>query len=1050
MAEQHTVRSRPRPVWIVATAVCVLASWATGQTDRTDPDGRDFGGVVFPLAAVPGAIELEALRAWSWVESEGTSRVVLEGDTRVEIAGNVFRASRAAVWLRRVSEDGPWQVFAYLEDVRTPTGEAGTSVRAAALPVRAVVDAPEVVLRVDLLREGRPERGDAVRTVSRGESALRDALREALGLPAAAVEAPVPSIARPRRPERVPLPPVAARPVAEAPPVVPASPAGAVAEPPRKPIFASTGTIAIAPGERATFVAGEKENALVLTGGVALQYVDHSGTRALDLSAQRVVVFLSGAGVERADRVRIEEVEGIYLEGDVTASDGQYTLRGQRVYYDVRRNKAVVLDAVFWTYDRLRRLPLYARAEAIRQVSADEFHAKEARLSASAFFRPDFSIGARSVTIRRGAAAPPAAGPIAALPAAEAAAEDPSGAEASRLVVDAEGVTLRAGDVPFAYLPRYRGDPESFPLREVSVANSNATGPGVRTQWDVFHLAGIPKPADLRTDLLVDWYFDRGPALGADLDWDRPGASGGVLAYAIFDDRGTDLFKPGTKIEREGTTRGMFLVEHRHKIDERWSATFEGAYIGDPAFIDAFFERSGETRREFATQAVITRRHENELAWLRLRHDLNDFIANEWLLQTPGYTVNRLPEVGYVLQAQDLLAELAPGRVQGWTEARLGRLSLAFDEASARERGFSFPWLSQRAFGINPGESIAQRLRREGLFEAPVTRFDVRQEFTAPFALGAVRFTPFVVGRFTAYDDDFAEFSPDEDENHRLWAAAGLRAATTFQRVDDSASSRLFDVHRVRHIVEPSVTVWHAGSTIDRVDLPVYDASVESIVEGSAVRIGLDQTWQTQRGAAGRRHTVDFLRLDAALVLFSDDADRGSPIGRWTPSRPERSQAGEYATADLVWQATDAVAVTGSTVYDLEISQQARTSAGALVQHTPQFSSFIEGRFINSQDSTYLDAGVQYALSRRYNLLLVGSYDVPNDELHSVTAEVRRFSSGVLLAVSIGYNTITSETTLGLTIRPLGTGGDTGLRFPGFGARPGATPSDLRGVGAPW
>ncbi|MBM4107665.1 MAG: LPS-assembly protein LptD, partial [Phycisphaerae bacterium] len=840
-----------------------------------------------------------------------------------------------------------------------------------------------------------------------------------------------------------------ARPEPAKPAPSPAAAGTPPAPPPRRPIFATTGTLAIAPGERATFVAGETENALILTGGVALQYADHSGAQTLDLTAQRVVVFLTGSGLDQVGSIGIDQVEGIYLEGDVIASDGQYTLRGQRVFYDVKRNKAVVLDAVFWTYDRLRRLPLYARAEAIRQVSQDEFHATQARLSASAFFRPGFSIGAREVTIRRDASAPPPAPAITALPPTSDTA-DPARPEPSRLSVEAKGVTLRAGDVPFAWLPSYSGSPETFPLRDVSLSNSNATGPGIKTQWDLFHLLGIKKRGDVRTDLLADWYLDRGPALGTELEWDRPSAAGGLFAYSVIDDRGTDLFKPGTKLDRGGTTRGMVLGEHRHKIDERWSAYFEASYLGDPAFVDAFLERLGETRREFATQAMVTRRHENELVWFRAKGDLNDFVANEHLLQSQGYSITRLPEIGYVLHAQDLLPGLAPGAVQSWTDARLGRLGMNFDKPAARERGFTFPSLSRRAFGIDPDETIAQRLRREGLFEADVSRFDVRQEFTAPFALGPVRFTPFVVGRFTAYDDDFAEFSPDEDDNNRVWAGAGVRAATTLQRVDDSVSSRLLDLRRIRHVVEPSVTVWHAGSTVDRVDLPVYDEEVESIAEGSAVRVGLDQTWQTQRGGAGRWSTVDVLRLDAAVVLFSGDADRDSPIGRWTPARPEQSQPGEYVTADLVWQTTDAVAVASSAVFDLELNQQARTSAGALVQHAPTFSSFAEGRFINSQDSTYLDAGVQYAMSRRYNLLLVGSYDLKNDDLHSVTAEVRRFSAGILVAVSVGYNTITSETTLGLTLRPLGTGGDAGLRFPGFGAQPGRTPSDLRGTGAPW
>ena len=43
------------------------------------------------------------------------------------------------------------------------------------------------------------------------------------------------------------------------------------------------------------------------------------------------------------------------------------------------RNKALLLDAVFWTYDEDRRLPLYLRADVIRQESQQEFSGERAR-----------------------------------------------------------------------------------------------------------------------------------------------------------------------------------------------------------------------------------------------------------------------------------------------------------------------------------------------------------------------------------------------------------------------------------------------------------------------------------------------------------------------------------------------------------------------------------------------------------------------------------------------------------------------------------------------
>jgi hypothetical protein len=45
----------------------------------------------------------------------------------------------------------------------------------------------------------------------------------------------------------------------------------------------------------------------------------------------------------------------VYLEDNVIATDGVYTVRSPRVYYDLARNKAVLLDAVFFTWEPGKR-----------------------------------------------------------------------------------------------------------------------------------------------------------------------------------------------------------------------------------------------------------------------------------------------------------------------------------------------------------------------------------------------------------------------------------------------------------------------------------------------------------------------------------------------------------------------------------------------------------------------------------------------------------------------------------------------------------------------
>ena len=158
-------------------------------------------------------------------------------------------------------------------------------------------------------------------------------------------------------------------------------------------------------GPDRTLVTGEDENALVISGGVAVQFEDVAQGRRLHLSSDSAVVFLSGRELDRIDGFTADEVRGVYLEGGVTATDGDYTMRGPRMYYDLAENTGVVLDAVFWTYDERRELPLYLRADVIRQEADDRWSASNARFANVEFFEPHFAIGATSVALTRKARA---------------------------------------------------------------------------------------------------------------------------------------------------------------------------------------------------------------------------------------------------------------------------------------------------------------------------------------------------------------------------------------------------------------------------------------------------------------------------------------------------------------------------------------------------------------------------------------------------------------------------------------------------------------------
>ncbi len=156
---------------------------------------------------------------------------------------------------------------------------------------------------------------------------------------------------------------------------------------------------------------------------------------------------------------------------------------------------------------------------------------------------------------------------------------------------------------------------------------------------------------------------------------------------------------------------------------------------------------------------------------------------------------------------------------------------LNFTEPTAREMGFDSVERAREAFGLLPDESLADRLRARGFTESGVLRADTRHEFSSQIDLGPVNLTPFVVARGTIYDRAFEEFSPDADDSFRLWGAAGMRVATTIQHVDNDVDNRFLDLHRIRHIIEPSITAWSSASTLDQNDLPLYDEHVESLAD---------------------------------------------------------------------------------------------------------------------------------------------------------------------------------------------------------------------------
>lgn len=989
----------------LATALLALPAFGQGEPSRQtlgpfDVSGRDFAGYRLPLAPTPGVLSFSAIKAHVWTErpfaaggrvEPPVQRLLLQGNVEVTLGSQTFRAQRAVVWLKRLAdEEAPgerlFQTHVVLDQAWTPLDEQGVGVSASRLPVEAVVQSDERIrLHADVVLDGREE-GPLLR---QAEEDLARLLRRRLGVPVAGAATPPPA------------------PDPEAAEDLQRLLGGLERAEHRPPIFAQSGTISFQYGEL-TAVRGEQDNAVMLTGGVSLLYSDPASGRSLEMRAQRAVVFLPpGPVVAVLQNLTPDQLRGIYLEGGVFVTDGEYSLRAPKVFYDIASDRAVVLDAVLWTYHELLRMPLYLRAAALRQESADQFTAERASIANSSFAEPQFSVGARRLTLSR-------------RPQVEG--ED-------RFWVQARDVTLQAGSVPFFYLPSLEGDPRRFPLRRLGFDSAAGSGLAVRTGWGAESLLGITLPGQADATLIGDLYFERGLALGADVSWDRPDLDGLLRTYVIFGDEGEDRLHTGARLDHDGDTRGMAVLEQRWTLDPQTTLWLDGAWFSDETFIDGFFEPLGYSREPFTTGFTLQRRGGNQAITLEAQGQLNDFIVNEFALQTPGYVTQKLPEASYTIISQDLLAETAPGLFTLTSEFSAAHLKLNFHEPTAREIGYINTTLSQAAFGIDPDESIADRLRARGFTEDSVFRFDTRHEIAMTTDVGPLRLRPFVVGRGTLYDQSFEAFSPEEDDEARAWGAAGVTASTTIIRSDDGVESSLLDLHRLRHVIEPSVTLWTAHTNVRRGDLPVYDHEVENILDGSVVRFALEQTFQTKRGGPGRWQSVDVLTIDAELVL-TDDAGEASPVGRFFQHRPELGTAGDFAAGRAMWRATDALAFAGGVIYDLDEEETARTSVGVLVDHSPVTSTSVELRSIEPLDSTYLDLVNRYAIGDKYQLFSSASYDVDEDDFRRFSVELARELPALVVGFGITYDNIQDTTSFGFSLQPRGLAP---LRFRGIG-----------------
>lgn len=958
-------------------------SIASAQERQIAITGDRLSGVVLPIEPVTGAITISAARGWSWAVDD-TRRLLLEGDVAITIGRHNFVAQEAVVWLNRLpSADGLInQIAIYFPAVDDPTKRAGLGVTGRQLLVTGSARG-DVSLTTVVLEEQEPPSSTLLREAEKRLAAHITSLQNdsvtLMSAPQADTPRQVPD------PELVPggdpLPPAEIFP--------PAGPATLELPPTQAgpiPLFSPDGRIAFNAQE---LVIEEKDDTVIAQGDIVIEYagLDPQGQpMRLTLTAHRGVIFLQPGVLasmrDRAADLKATEVQGIYLEGSVIATDGNYTLRAERIYYDVIHQQAAVVDAILRTYSRTANRAFYARAQEMRQVAADQWTAKKARISTSEFFTPHLAVGAQSVTVT-------------------------SNPEVNdQIHVDSRGNTLRANGTPFFYWPRFAGTLSDVPLRSIETGYRDNDGARLETTWDFFGLTGIEKPSGVDMALKIDGYTERGAGLGTEFAYQTGPHSGLLDLYGLYDE-GIDKTASGLNVDPEDEFRGLALAEHTSRLGRYWTLQAQGSYISDDTFITAWRREDFSERREYESSIYLKRQKGNSALDALLKYDFNDAIHNDSILASRSYLVDKVPELTYRRYGDSLFDD----NFTYSSEYRATRMRLVLPDGTPESLG-----VPGAAFGLAADDDISAALRAEGYRTAFVSRADTRHELAMPKTLGILEVTPFVTGRFTGYmDDEFEAYSSDSDEM-RMFGAAGVRAKTSFQRIANGVESRVFDLHRLRHLLEPHMTAWYGYSNVAGDDLPVYDAEVEGVDGTEAVKLGVRNVLQTQRGGPGRWRSVDFLSIDTGIVFNGSDANQKYPTPQFFDYRPEYSVFGDHVYGTGTWLFSDTLSFAGSGTWDLEADDLARGSVGTEIIHSPIFSSYIEYRVLTASDNELLDIGWDYRVTRKYRLSLVPSYDLRADEFRAVSVSVRRRLPDVDFIVRIEYDQILDETSFSASL----------------------------------
>jgi hypothetical protein len=761
------------------------------------------------------------------------------------------------------------------------------------------------------------------------------------------------------------------------------------------------------------------EQALLVTGGAILSIQGTGRVPSLiDIEADRIIVWSKGSfqevfgGLRSPDGVKTREIE-FYLAGNVIIREQQLkenrTLRADEVYYDVARDVAVARNADVEFPQPGVPDPVHFRADEILKLSANEFKGYRAEIFSSRLpSDPGLKVYVKEATFETKVVPKVSLFGIQYINRLTGQPE----VETQRLI-RSENVFLEVEDVPIFYLPFLQGDVNDplGPLQSVNAKYDRIFGFQLLTTFNVYDLIGIDPFPGTRWKMDVDYLTSRGPALGSEFEYSGnsclgiPGKNVGLVRAYGINDTGTDILGGGRgPLDNHPEWRGRFLWRHSQELADDFTFQAQISALSDTNFLEQYYKPEFDMERNQDTFAYLKQQRTN-WAWTVLGESrLFDWVTKtEWLPRADGYLIGQslLERLSYNVHASAGYARLMPTTVPP------------------------------------PPTEITDMADNTG-------RFDLAQEISFPFSLGALRVVPYGVLDLTYYTQDLTG-----QDRGRVYGGGGVRTSLPLTRLYPDVQSDLFNLNGINHKIVLSANYFVARTDtsflrlpqLDRLNddatdqalrditplQPIYlpggtglalqhspvfntqvyairrllDSATDTLDNIEELQLDLRQRWQTKRGYPGNQHIVDFMTLDLSATYFPHD-ERDNFGSDWA-----------FLQYDWTWNIGDRTALVSTGLVDPVPNGARIFTFGAYLNRPDRTNFYVGFRETDPLNSQLAIGSINYIFSPKYAMTASIMYDFGN-HIQANSLILTRMGSDLQVSIGVNYNSTLN--TVGATL----------------------------------